>query len=326
LDEGTGGRVIGSPRGLRHRAIIAIAVAVAASAYVLWFDTITHQYGPGGSDFDQLWFAARVLIRRGDPYQAIGPGRPFEWGWPLLYPLPTVVAALPFAVLPLLVARIVFAGISAGALAFALSKHGVTLLVVFLSAAVADAVRAGQLSMLMTAALMIDALAFAFVLKPPFGLTLLAATPRRRAIVIAVAAGIVLTGAAFALQPTWLTEWLRAIRGAGHVRTPVLTLGGPLLLLALFRWRRPDARILLACVCVPHTPVVYDLVPLVSLVRNLREGLAFAALTYAANIAQVLFLANLPPDAAATRAARILNLAVYLPALALVLSRPNRPE
>jgi len=290
---------------------------------VLWFDSVTHQYGPGGSDFDQLWFAARVLVHGGDPYQAIGPGRAFEWGWPLLYPLPTVVAALPFAALPLLMARILFAGLSAGALAFALSKHGAVLLVVFVSAAIADAVRAGQLSVLMTAALTIDALAFAFVLKPPFGLALLAATPRRRAIVIAAGAGLVLCGTAFALQPGWLIEWLHALRGAGHVRTPLLTLGGPLLLLALLRWRRPDARILLACACVPHTPVVYDVVPLVLLVRNVREGLAFAALTYVATFAQVSFLADLTPDAAATRAARILNLAIYLPALFIVLSRPN---
>jgi len=326
LDEGTPEGVIGNPIGLRQRVVIGLGVALLASAYVLWFDSVTHQYGPGGSDFDQLWFAARVLVRGGNPYQTIGPGRAFEWGWPLLYPLPTVVAAVPFAALPLLGARILFAGLSAGALAFALSKRGVTVLVVFLSAALADAVRAGQLSVLMTAALTIDALAFAFVLKPPFGLALLAATPRRRAILVAAVAGLLLTGAAFVLQPDWISEWLHALRGAGHVRTPLLTFGGPLLLLALLRWRRADARILLACACMPHTPVVYDVVPLVSLVRNLREGLGFAVVTYAATFAQVAFLADLPPDAAATRAARILNLAIYLPALILVLARPNRAE
>jgi hypothetical protein len=326
LDEGTQERVIRSPLALRQRAAIGVAVALLAGVYVLWFDSVTHQFGPGGSDFDQLWLAARELARGGNPYEAIGPGRAFDWGWPLLYPLPTVVAALPFAALPLLAARILFIALSAGALAFALSKHGLSLLVVFFSAAVADAVRAGQLSVLMTAALTIDALAFAFVLKPPFGPALLLATPRRRAIVIAVAAGVVLSGIGFALQPGWFADWLRALRGAGHVRAPLLTFGGPLLLLALLRWRRPDARILLACACVPHTPVVYDVVPLVSLVRSFRQGLAFAVLTYVALLAQASFLANLPPDAAATRAARILNLAIYLPALLLVLSRPNRPE
>jgi hypothetical protein len=326
LDEGTGERVIGVALTLRQRMVVGILVGLAASAYVLWFDTITHQYSQGGSDFDQLWFAARVLIHGGDPYQAIGPGRAFEWGWPLLYPLPTVVAVVPFAALPVLAARITFAGASAGLLGFALSKRGLAPLVVFLSAALVDAVRAGQLSVLMTAALSVDALAFAFVLKPPFGLALLAATPRRRAVVIAAISGIVLTGIAFTLQPGWLLEWLHAVRAAGHVRAPVLALGGPLILLALLRWRRVDARILLACACVPHTPLVYDVVPLAMLVRNIREGVVFAALTYGALIAQDSMVTNMPPDAAATLAARILNLAVYLPALGLVLSRPNEAE
>jgi hypothetical protein len=316
-------RVIETPLGRRQRAAIGVAVALIAAAYVLWFDTLTHQYGPGGSDFDQLWFAARVLIRGGNPYEAIGPGRAFEWGWPLLYPLPTVVAVVPFAGLPVLAARITFAGLSAGLLAFALSKRGLAPLIVFLSAALVDAVRAGQLSVLMTAALTVNALAFAFVLKPPFGLALLAATPRRRAIVIAAGAGSALTGVAFALQPGWLLDWMHAVRAAGHVRAPVLALGGPLLLLALLRWRRTDARVLLACACVPHTPLVYDVVPLAILVSNLREGVAFAVLTYIALIMQDSMVANMPPDAAATLAARILNLAVYLPALGLVLSRPN---
>jgi hypothetical protein len=298
-----------------------VAVALAASAYVLAFDAITHQYGQGGSDFDQLWFAARVLVHGGDPYQAIGPGRAFEWGWPLLYPLPTVVAAVPFIGLPLLAARILFVGLSAGLLAFALTKRGNATLVVLLSAAVTDAVRAGQLSLLMTAGLVVNALAATLVLKPPFGLALLAATPRRQAIGVATATGLLLSIVAFALQPGWLTEWMLLVQSTGHFRAPVLALGGPLLLLALLRWRRADARVLLACACVPHTPVVYDLVPLVMLVRTNREALVFAVLTYAALLAQASFVTNMSAEAA--MAARILNVVVYLPALGLVLSRRN---
>ena len=323
LDEGTGGRVIEGQLTVRQRAAVGIIVAVLASAYVLWFDSVTNQYGQGGSDFDQLWFAARVVVHGGDPYQSIGPGRAFEWGWPLLYPLPTVIAAIPFAGLPLLAARILFVGLSAGLLAFALSARGVALLIVLLSAAVVDAVRAGQLSLLMTAGLTVNSLAVALVLKPPFGLALLAATPRRQAIAVAAAAGLLLSAVAFAIQPGWLFEWMRLVRGSGHLRAPVLALGGPLLLLALLRWRRADARVLLACICVPHTPVVYDVVPLVMLVRNAREALAFAVLTYVALLLQDSMVANMPANDAAGVAARILNVVVYLPALGLVLSRRN---
>jgi hypothetical protein len=195
-----------------------------------------------------------------------------------------------------------------------------------LSAAVADALRAGQLSVLVTGAVLLSPLAFAFVLKPPFGLALLAASPRRRAVLIAAVAGSLLTVAAFVAQPHWLSSWFMALHGASHVRVPLLTLGGPLILLALLRWRRLDARVLLACACVPHTPVVYDVVPLGLLVRTTRDGIGFAVITYAAMLAQDTLIAGLQPADAATRAARLLNLIVYLPAVALVLFRPNQRD
>jgi hypothetical protein len=311
---------------LRRRVTIGVLVSIVCAVYVLWFDQITHQTGPGGSDFDQLWYGARVLWRGGNPYAEIGPGKAFDWGWPLVYPLPTIVAFLPFAALPLLAARLIFSSVSAGLLAFAVSKRGLAPLTIMLSAAVLDALRAGQLSMLMTSALLLTALSFTFVLKPPFGLALLAANPRPRAMLIAAGAATVLIAASFAAQPHWVSNWVGALAGASHVRIPLFTLGGPLLLLAVLRWRRMDARVLLACACVPHTPVVYDVVPLGLLVRSTREGIGFAVLTYAAMLTQDALIAGLAPGDAATRAARLLNVFVYLPALLLVLSRPNERD
>jgi hypothetical protein len=34
-------------------------------------------------DIEQFWFAARTLLHGGDPYAAIGPGRAFQYPWPL---------------------------------------------------------------------------------------------------------------------------------------------------------------------------------------------------------------------------------------------------
>jgi len=59
------------------------------------------------------------------------------------------------------------------------------------------------------------------------------------------------------------------------------------------------------------------------LARNLREGVGFAVLTYIALLAQDSLVKGLAPGDAATIAARILNLTVYLPGLLVVLSRPN---
>ncbi|HET9799734.1 MAG TPA: hypothetical protein VFP90_17175, partial [Gemmatimonadaceae bacterium] len=42
-------------------------------------------------DIEQFWFAARTLLHGGEPYAAIGPGRAFQYPWPLVYPLPASV-------------------------------------------------------------------------------------------------------------------------------------------------------------------------------------------------------------------------------------------
>lgn len=310
----------------RRRLALATVFAVLAAAYVLWFDVSTHQVGAGGSDFDQLWYAARALWEGRNPYAVIGPGREFQWSWPLVYPLPTVVATLPFAALPLLVARVLFATLSVGVLAYAVSRRGYAVLPVMGSAAVMDAARAAQMSPLLTAGLVLGGAAVAFVLKPHTGLLLLVASPRRSAMAVAVASGVVLAAFAFVMQPLWLTDWRSALGSASHMRAPVMSFGGPLLLLAALRWRRLDARVLLASALVPHTPMVYDVVPLALIARTFRESLLYALLTHAALFAQDAWVTGAPPDVGPTMAARILNVCVYLPALAAILARPNESE
>ena len=305
-----------------RRVLIAAVYGLLAAAYVLWFDYSTKQFGAGGSDFDQLWFAARAVWHGRDPYALIGPGKEFAWSWPLVYPLSTVVAMLPFAALPLLAARVLFASLSAFVLAFAISRRGAAVLPVLASAAALDAVRAAQLSPLLTAGVLLTGASAAFALKPHTGLVLLAASPRRKAVEVAAVSSAVLVAIAFLLQPGWLTAWRGALGSATHMRIPLLSFGGPFLLLALLRWRRLDARVLLACAIVPHTPIVYDVLPLALVPRTFRESLLFSLLTYVALFAQDAWVTGASPREAATLAARILNICVYLPALVAVLSRP----
>jgi len=309
-----------------RRLALATLAALTAAAFVLYFDYSTKQFGPGGSDFDQLWYAARAVWARRNPYELIGPGREFNWTWPFLYPLPAAIAVLPIAWLPLLAARVLFAATSVGVLAFALSRRGAGTLAILGSAAAVDAARAGQLSLLLTAAVMLSWLAFVLPLKPPLGITLLAASPRRKSLIVALVGASLLTVVAFAAQPGWFGSWLASLRGTLHMRAPVLAFGGPLLLLALFKWRRLDARILLACACVPHTPALYDVMPIGLVARDFRESLVYALLTHVALFAQQSLVTGLPPAAATTMAARILNIAVYLPALVAILLRPNRSD
>ncbi len=312
-----------APPSRHKRVAAALGVALLTALYVWWFGYTTHQLAAGGSDFDQLWAAARAFVAGREPYDAVGPGREYSWAWPLLYPMPAVLTITPFTILPVVAARVLFSALSAGALAFALSRDGFHRFPILASAAMMDAARGGQLAPLLTAALLLPSIFWLIALKPNLGAAFGAATSSRRALLVAAAGSALLLTASFLTNPDWLGRWLAALPAAKHLRIPVATMGGPLLLLALTRWRRLDARILLACACVPHTPVVYDVVPLGLVARTFRESLAFALLTFVALFAQDYFVTGSPPAESATLAARILNLTVYLPCLVAVLLRPN---
>ena len=322
-EPGTPDRSATPPPGRTARALVATAVAVVAAAFVLWFGWSTDQLRPGGSDLDQLWFAARAVRAGRDPYALIGPGRPFEWGWPLLYPLPGVVALAPLALLPVVVARMAFVALGAGLLAWALTRDGWDRLPLLAGAAMLDAVRGAQVAPLLAAAVLLPGWQWLAIAKPTLGLAVVAATPSRRGLRAAVAGAALLTATAWLVQPGWIGAWWAGLATARHLRIPVLGAGGPLLLLALARWRRPEARLLLAWACVPHTPVLYDVVPLGLTATTRREALALALLSHAALVLQDAVVQGLDPVASASVAAAILNALVYLPALVLVLRRPN---
>lgn len=306
-----------------RRIALSTMVALLAAAVTWQTARTTGQLGVGGSDFDQLWVGARGVLQGRDPYSLIGPGREFEWQWPLLYPMPALIAAVPFALLPVLVARVLFASFSAGVLTFAITRRGYHLLPILASAAMLDATRAGQLAPLLAASLLLPRMFWIAVLKPNVGVALATATESRDALYVGTAGGVLLLALSFSVQSDWVQAWLRAVRAVPNFRIPAAAFGGPFLLALLFRWRRLDARILLAYACVPHTPVVYDLVPLGLVAKTRMESLAFALLTYAALFAQQRFLPPGQPNGGASTAAAILNLTVYLPLLALIFIRSN---
>jgi hypothetical protein len=90
-----------------------------------------------------------------------------------------------------------------------------------------------------------------------------------------------------------------------------------LLLLALVRWRRPEARLLAALACVPQTSALNETLPLYLVARNRAQVAVLALLSYVPEIFDT--------DRVPTLADRLtvlwpwLLLCCYLPALALVL-------
>jgi hypothetical protein len=272
------------------------------------------QHAP--NDFSQVWFAARALLAGANPYPLIGPGRAFAWQWPFFYPLPAAIVAVPFAPLQMAWASAAFVAVGAGVFAWALMAQGVASLLLSLSAATLVAVELAQWSPLLAAAFVLSPLSVAFVAKPTLGAALFVARPSWWAIV----GGVLLSAVAFALHPGWFGDWLGGFVHPTrplHFRAPVMHPGGVLTLLALRRWRRPEARLLAAMACVPQSMILYEAVPLCLIPRGVRECAAFLLLTYAAQAALVLSA----DDLIAT--GRWIVWLLYLPATAMVLRRPN---
>jgi hypothetical protein len=317
--------VTGADRStLRTRAGVAILFAVLTAAYA----TARAIHEPGWpTDFDQLWHAARAMLAGNDPYTAVGPGKSFQWDWPLYYPLPAVMLAVPFSVLPVIGARIAFSALSAALLGWALGARARTHWPLLLSAAYIISTSRAQWAPLLLASAWIPALGFAIAAKPNVGLAALAAQDRRRDLMAALVGCFVIMLLSFIAQPGWFTSWRTAIATAPHIQSAVTVLPfGPLLLLAALRWRRADARLLLALAVIPHTPSVYDVLVLFFACRSFRETTVLALLTQALYWGIVFFGSFNTFDAYAEGLGRAAILVVYLPVLAAILFRANQPD
>jgi hypothetical protein len=269
---------------------------------------------PGATDFDYFWTAAAALVRGQDPYRAVAES---GMGYPLYYPLPAVLVLAPLGLLPLGVARIVFAWAGTFTLSLAAFRYGRGLPAVLFSASFLSALMQGQWSPLLTPGAVIPWLGALWVVKPSIGAALAVGYPSRRA---AIGAGALVL-ASLAAMPSWPAAWLHSLQATNHL---ILALqpGGALLLLALVRWRVPEARLLAAFACVPQTPALYETVPLFLIPRSRWGGYLLAALSLAATV----YMRRMTPLGPGMRIEvnlvqrwPIMFWSMYLPALIMVL-------
>ena len=286
------------------RAVVA-TLTVVVLIPLLWL-YVSHADYP---DYHYWHGAARVWLAGGNPYDV---------GYPdvLLYPLPAVLAVVPLAGLSMPLACAVFVAISAGLLSYGSTRESWHGLGVLLSAPFIIAAGLGQWSPLLTAAVLLPWLAPLRVLKPSLGLALTVGYPTWGAI----AGGPLLLAASLLAMPTWPAEWLESLGAIrGHL-APVLRPGGVFALLALLRWRRPEARLVAAMACVPQHLFFADQLPLWLVARTdgERRTLLWSGLTglvAAMVFERGTFLAETAwPYALAS---------CYLPALVIVLRRSN---
>jgi hypothetical protein len=300
----------GPSRGVRLAS--ACGIGAAAAVYVLTF--YRHQSPLVVSDFDAIWAAGGALLAGHDPYAAV-PSPP--WPWDLQYPLPAVLVALPFCGLPLPFARAAFMGVGAALLAWGLTRRAFWPLIMLASGQFFWSLQSVQWTPLFTAAVLIPALQLLWTVKPTTGLALFSAYPNWRTVV----GGVILLAAAFAAWPAWLGDWIAAAGRAPH-GPAVLKPGGFVLLLALLRWRLPEARQLAVLACLPTSPHLYEGLPLLLAARSRRELLALSVCGGVGLAASAL-----SPESAGPNHGlfpwMIVFLSAYLPALAVVLRHPN---
>lgn len=305
----------GHPSRLR-RLLVALALAIGVLPLLA---RLYEQITPSTpTDIIQHWIAARALWGGHNPYTAVE-----AWGWsyPYLYPLPAALVALPLAPLPMAAARLVFVGLSVAVLAYALTAVSWWPLLWLASGPSLQAFGVAQWSPLFTAAVALPALRAIWIVKPNAGVALAAGYGIPRPALIA--AGILLL-VSLAWRSSWPFEWWQAMRAPHQqIVPPVLRPGGVLLLLALLRWRRPEARFLVALGCLPQSGALYELVPLGLIPGTLREMIV---LTGASQVALLLLHPNLEYlnlAAAYTGAWPKILLLIYLPTLLIILARPN---
>lgn len=261
---------------VRHRLLIAVAIGLVSG--LLTFTNLSVS-GQEAGDFSWALRGARRLLEGQNPYNdpSLSPNNPYPYHDQLYYPLPALLVVLPFTVLPNEIAAGAFFGLSSGLLAWGILKTGAHRLTVFLSAPFWLSAMIAQWSPLLTATYLTPALLPLALCKPNLGI-LSIGNVRWKTLWVCIALLVI----SMLVLPSWPLDWLENIRtGNGMHHPTLLTLPfGPLLLLALLKWREGRARLLLVLSLIPLFPVFYDHVPVFLVVQSRREGFFLALVSW----------------------------------------------
>lgn len=248
---------------MRWRILISAAIGVGST--VLCWALLAH-LNLGAADFNGALRAAHYLLHRQDPYDTA------------LYPMTAAVFGLPFVWLRGDVAGALFYGISSGLMAFGLSRHGFHRLLIFLAYPYWAGMITAQWAPLVVASAFFPLLLPATMAKPQIGLPVALTHLSWRGV---LACAVVLL-ATLLLLPRWPLLWIRQIRSFDHF-IPLLVLPGPLIALALWRYRERDAQLLLLAAIMPQR-WFYDSLILWLIPKSRKEILATVFFSWGAGI------------------------------------------
>jgi hypothetical protein len=219
---------------VRKRITVAAAVGVASGTFC-WF--LMKHFHQDAADFRWAVHLAQRLLAGQNPYDT-----PFEQ-----YPLTAALFALPFVRLQPETAAGLFYGISSAALAFGLTRHSYRGLMVFLAYPYWAGMLTVQWAPIIAASAFFPLLLPVTMAKPQIGLPVFLTHASRRGVLACIVVGAL----SLAIMPRWPIIWMAQSRHYEHF-IPLLVLPGPLLLLALLRYRERDAILLLLAACMPQ--------------------------------------------------------------------------
>jgi hypothetical protein len=298
---------------MTHRVAVALVVGVVCG---IGSFLATELPGFLTQDFSVWWLGAKAVLHGQSPYTTIvdPQGRVG-----FFYPYTAALAAIPFAWLPLTAAGPLFLGGSCALLAYLVTADAWWPLLMFFSGSMVSSIIAAQSAPLITAGLLAPWLTWIGGFKPNIGLAMLAYRPSWKI----AATMLVIALASLVVRPAWPSEWLANLHASPFHFAPWRTPGGVILLLALTRWRRAEGRLLVALALVPSAPIAYEVLPLFLIPRSKLEMLTLALLSQAVLLITIGVSEQQETATYLARACPSILWLMYVPALALVLRRPN---
>jgi len=286
---------------LPWRLAVSALIGIASGLFC-WF--LMKHFHQDAADLRWAIHAAQRVLAHQNPYDT-----PLEQ-----YPLTAAVFALPFVRLPPEVAAGLFYGISSALLALGLTRHGYERLFVFLAYPYWAGILTVQWSTIIAASAFFPLLLPVTLAKPQVGLPVFLSYLNRRGFLACIAIAIL----SLALLPTWPLLWLGQL---GHYQHffPLLILPGPLLLLALFRYRDRDTILLLLSALMPQR-WFFDSFILWLIPKSRRAILATVFFSWMVGIWRWYHV-----PLTMQQVGRWTVLGFYLPMLIVILTRP-RPD
>jgi hypothetical protein len=256
----------------------------------------------GAADFGWAIYGAQRTLAHQNPYDT-----------PLSqYPVTADFLALPFVHLQPAMAAGLFYGISSGLLAFGLTRNGYHRLFIFLAFPYWAGLITAQWCTIIAAGAFFPLLLPVVMAKPQVGLPVLLTHISRRGALSCLILGIL----TLVFVPHWPFLWLHQFRYYQHF-IPLLAPPGPLLLLALLRYRHRDAILLLLSAMMPQR-WFFDSFILWLIPKSRREILATIPFGWGVGIWHWYHMPRTMHEVGLWTV-----LGIYLPMLAVVLLRPG---